>query len=100
MEKEEFDGFPLGTVVEAALNGVAVLITDELNQNHVFKPNEDLIIIDSNPESIVNHTIDLIENPGKLYSIARKGKEKFSEIYSNEIQMNYRIAVLQNEISK
>lgn len=98
--KGAFDGFPLGTVVEAALNGVAVLITDELKQNNTFTPNIDLILIDNNPDSIIKHIIFLIENPEKLYSISQKGKQKFDEVYSNEMQMKPRITLLQNEITK
>nr|WP_264525306.1 glycosyltransferase family 4 protein [Flavobacterium sp. N502536] len=100
LSKGAFDGFPLGTVVEAALNGVTVLITDELKQNSTFIPNVDLILIDSNSDSIRNHIIDLIENPEKLYSISQNGQQKFLKVYSNEIQMKPRISLLQNEIAQ
>jgi glycosyltransferase involved in cell wall biosynthesis len=98
--KGAFDGFPLGTVVEAVLNGVVVLITDELKQNNVFVSNVDLIIIESEINSIRKEITSLINSPEKLYSISEKGKEKFLEVYSNEIQMLPRIILLQNEISK
>ena len=98
--KGAFDGFPLGTVVEAALNGVCVLITDELKQNNTFRDNVHLILIESNQDSIMQHVIDLIENPEKLYSISQNGKEKFIEVYSNKIQMEPRITLLQNEIAQ
>lgn len=96
--KGAFDGFPLGTVVEAALNGVCVLITDELKQNNAFVPNVDLILIDSDIDSIVKNIINLIENPQKIYLISQNGKEKFIQVYSNETQMKPRIAILLNEI--
>ncbi|UWY28617.1 glycosyltransferase [Flavobacterium sp. TR2] len=98
--KGGFDGFPLGTVVEAALNGVVVLIADELKQNSLFIQNEDLIIIDSTSESIMKHIVELIENPQKLYGISQKGRQKFREIYSNEIQMSPRITLIKSEIAK
>lgn len=98
--KGSFDGFPLGTVVEAALNGVVSLITDELNQNSVFITNEDLIIIESKSSSIEKEIIALIEQPEKLYLISKKGREKFMEVYSNEIQMKPRIELLKKEIAK
>lgn len=98
LSKGAFDGFPLGTVVEAVLNGVVVLLTDELKLNSVFKPDEEIILIDSNSESILEKINYLIENPEKMYLISKKGRQKFLKIYSNEIQMKPRIAVLENEI--
>lgn len=98
--KGAFDGFPLGTVVEATFNGVVSLITDELNQNSVFITNEDLIIIESKSSSIEKEIIALIEQPEKLYLVSKKGREKFMEVYSNEIQMKPRIELLKKEISK
>ncbi|MBO9585964.1 MAG: glycosyltransferase [Flavobacterium sp.] len=98
--KGAFDGFPLGTVVEAVLNGVVALVTDEFEQNTAFISNEDLIIIDSNSGSILSHVVSLIENPQKLYSISRKGKQKIMEVYSNKVQMDPRINLLKNEIAK
>ena len=98
--KGAFDGFPLGTVVEAALNGVVALISDELKQNDIFKPNEELIIIESKSSSIEKQIVDLIHHPEKLYMISEKGREKFMKVYSNEIQMKPRIEILQKEIEK
>lgn len=98
--KGAFDGFPLGTVVEATFNGVVSLITDELNQNSVFITNEDLIIIESKSSSIEKEIIALIEQPEKLYLISKKGREKFMEVYSNEIQMKLRIELLNKEIAR
>lgn len=100
LDKGAFDGFPLGTVVEAALNGVVSLITDELNQNSVFITNEDLIIIESESSLIEKEIITLIKQPEKLYLISKKGREKFMEIYSNEVQMKPRVELLKKEIAK
>lgn len=100
INKGAFDGFPLGTVIEAALNGVVVLITDDLKQNTIFIPNEDLIIIESDSSSIQKEIIDLINQPEKLHLISEKGKKKFAQVYSNEVQMKPRIEVLKKEILK
>lgn len=94
-----FDGFPLGTVVEAALNGVTVLITDELKQNTAFIDNEELIIIESNVSFIENAVINLINNPDKLRIISEKGRKKFMKIYSNEVQMKPKIDLLKQLIA-
>lgn len=100
LSKGAFDGFPLGTVIEACFNGVVPLITDELKQNNIFINNEDLIIIESNSTSIKNEIISLIECPEKLYLISKRSREKFIKVYSNQMQMEPRIQILNKEIEK
>jgi glycosyltransferase involved in cell wall biosynthesis len=99
LSKGAFDGFPLGTAVEAALNGVVCLIADNLKQNVTFIQNEDLIIINNVSEQIENEVINLISNPEKLYKISEQGRQKFINVYSNEYQMKPRINVLQELIA-
>ncbi len=93
-----FDGFPLGTVIEAALNGVMVILSDGLEQNTAFVDQQEVVIVESNSESIENVLINLIENPPQIKEIGNKGKLKFQKIYSNEIQMNPRIEILKEII--
>ncbi|WP_316632859.1 glycosyltransferase family 4 protein [uncultured Flavobacterium sp.] len=96
--KGAFDGFPLGTVIEAVLNNVVAIVTDNLNQNTVFDSGKEIIITNGDVSSIENEIIDLIENPEKLIDISQKGRSKFLEIYSNDYQMNPRIKLLSEEI--
>jgi len=96
--KGAFDGFPLGTVIEAVLNGVVAIVTDNLNQNTVFENGKEIIIANDDVVSFEREVINLIENPEKLCEISRNGRNKFLEIYSNEYQMNPRIELLVNEI--
>ncbi|GAA3779623.1 glycosyltransferase [Flavobacterium ginsengiterrae] len=96
LNKGSFDGFPLGTVVEAMLNENVALVTDQLKQNYVFNSKEELIIIEESVGCIEKEVIYLIENPKILYSIAEKGRKKVVEIYSNEYQMRPRIEILKN----
>ncbi len=100
LDKGSFDGFPLGTVVEAVFNGCVAIVSDLLNQNVVFVNNKEILIVRSDVQEIEEKIIDLINNPDKLLSISRKGNQKFNKIYSNEIQMNPRIELLKNEIKK
>lgn len=100
LNKGSFDGFPLGTVVEAVLNGVVALVTDELKQNNIFINQEDLMIIEPESRSIEKSVIALIEKPSLLHAISQKGREKFCEVYSNTIQMNSRIEILKQELFK
>lgn len=95
-----FDGFPLGTVVEAVFNGVVALVTDKLHQNTLFVNNEEIIIIESTVESIEKEIINLINKPEKIYSISKSGRKKFLKVFSNAVQMHTRIELLKNEIAK
>jgi len=99
LEKGAFDGFPLGTVVEAAFNGVVGLVTDSLKQNDTFADGEELIII-TDANSIVSKILELIENPERLHRISIGGRQKFLKIYSHEMQYPSRLELLQNEIKK
>jgi glycosyltransferase involved in cell wall biosynthesis len=98
LSKGSFDGFPLGTAVEAALNGVVCIISDELKQNVVFSNNEDLIIIDNNSSSLYREVEELILTPQKLFNISTNGRKKFMLVYSNELQIKPRIKLLQKLI--
>lgn len=100
LDKGSFDGFPLGTVVEAVLNGVIALLSDQLNQNNIFDNYKEIVIIESNASKIEIEILDLINNPQKLYDLLKNGREKFVEVYSNKIQMKPRIELLENEIIK
>lgn len=94
LNNKQFDGFPLGTVVEAAFNGVAVIISDCLKQNAFFIEGEEIIIIENTVESIEIAVVNLINNPDKLKNISQKGRDKFLKIYSNAMQIDPRIKLL------
>ncbi|MEO7975765.1 glycosyltransferase family 4 protein [Flavobacterium sp.] len=96
--KGAFDGFPLGTVIEAVVNNVVAIVTDNLNQNTVFENGEEIIITNGDVSSIEKEIINLIQNPEILLAISQKGRNKFLEIYSNDYQMNPRIKLLSEEI--
>jgi glycosyltransferase involved in cell wall biosynthesis len=96
--KGAFDGFPLGTAVEAALNGVLVLAADELNENRMFENQNDIIIIESTWESVCYEIESLIAVPERIQQISSNSKEKFKIIYSNNFQMGKRIELISKEI--
>lgn len=98
LHKGAFDGFPLGTVIEAALNNVVVLMTDELEQNETFIPDVDFILIQSTAISIVEAVERLMTNDELAQRIKENSLQKFRTVYSNETQMNPRIAVLKKYI--
>lgn len=91
-----FDGFPLGAVVEAALNGVIPIVTDELHQNDSFI--DEIVICEPKAESFVQEVEKLIQ--GKDFkNISTKVQSKFREVYSNENQLNKRILIIDDLIN-
>ena len=100
LNKGSFDGFPLGTVVEAVFNGCVAIVTDSLKQNEYFVHNEDIIIVDHDQKTIENEIIDLIHNRNRLNSISSKGKIKFKEIFSHKNQLQDRFDLLRDSINK
>lgn len=92
-----FDGFPLGAVVEAALNGVIPIVTDELKQNSHFTESE-VIIIKPNAEDILRTIKKLIRHEKTVHSMSQNTQLKFREIYSHENQLNERLKILDQYI--
>lgn len=91
-----FDGFPLGCSVEAALCGVAVFCTDPLSQNIHFTNGKDIVIISTDIQDIIKKITYYYNTPDKLYDISKLGKEKFSEVFDEEIQSQVRIQLFDN----
>lgn len=92
-----FDGFPLGAVVEAVLNGVVPIVTDELNQNAIFSSDE-IIIVKPNAEEIVVKIEELISNPKSLNLVSVNAQKKFREIYRDSYQLDKRIDFIKKHI--
>ncbi|WFR59246.1 glycosyltransferase family 4 protein [Anaerocolumna sp. AGMB13025] len=90
-----FDGFPTGCCIDAALHGVGVLCSDLLNQNTSFVNGKDICIISLDPASITANILDYYSDPKKLYQMSECGQAKFREVFDFEDQMSRRAAVLQ-----
>jgi hypothetical protein len=65
-----------------------------LNQNFIFKDGTEIVIIKNEVSSIVNATEYFIKQPQALELIGQNVRKKFAAVYSNEYQMNKRLAVL------
>jgi hypothetical protein len=92
------DGFPTGCCTEAALNGVAVLCTDPLGENgrdvRRFIPDEEICLIGTDRERIVQQILAYRDRPSQLYDMARRGQARCRELYSAERQLAPREALL------
>jgi len=92
--KGAFDGFPLGTVADAALSGVAIFCTDYLHENQAFVPGKDIEIINNDPQHLADTLTDYYEKYDRLIELGRNGRMKFAEVFSVEKQMMPRVALL------
>jgi lipopolysaccharide transport system ATP-binding protein len=90
----EFDGFPSGACVEAALCGVAVLTSDELNQNRGYRVGEEILVCTPEPEAIVATLHPLIRDTTQLVSIAEAGRRRTITLYSAATQLVPRTRLL------
>lgn len=97
--KGAFDGFPLGTVIEAALNEVAVMLTDCFEENKYFEDGKELVIIQPDVADMMEKFETYFNEAGSFYKIAQQGKLKFQSIYSNEYQMKPRLQLLQSSLT-
>jgi lipopolysaccharide transport system ATP-binding protein len=83
----EFDGFPTGTCVEAALCGVALICSDELNQNRYYAVGEDLLICPPEEDDLVQCMEELLQDPARLLTIRQNGRKKTVSLYRPEAQL-------------
>ena len=93
-----FDGFPTGACVEAALCGVAIMATDALNQNPGFIDNASIFMLEYDDESIPNQIAEKIRHllvcPELLNRVANEGQALSISLYSPESQIATRQAIL------
>ena len=92
----DLDGAPNVANVEAGVAGVAIFITDELDQCTEYRSGEELEIIPSEPITISNRILHYFKNPQKLYKLARRGQNKMALVHGYERQIKPRLSLLNN----
>lgn len=91
----EFDGFPTGCCVQAALCGTAVFSTDILNLNKQFVDGKEIVIVKKDINEIVSKIVYYATNIKELYALSMNGRNKFMQIFDTKSQIARRIQVLQ-----
>ena len=89
-----FDGFPTGSCVEAGLNGVAILCSDQLGQNMHLSDRKDIIITSNSADEITTVLIYYYNHPQELRRIGQAGQQRMQELFSYKSQMMPRLAIL------
>jgi lipopolysaccharide transport system ATP-binding protein len=90
----EFDGFPTGSCVEAALCGVAVLSSDELNQNRGYRVGEEILVCTPEPEAIAATLDPVIRDTAQLAALAEAGRRRTIMLYGAAAQLVPRTRIL------
>jgi len=93
-----FDGFPTGCCVEAALCGVAVMATDALSQNPGYVDNESIFLLDASgtplAQQIESRIRILASNSGILSAVGRTGQAFTRHFYAPQRQIGARQRIL------
>ena len=91
-----FDGFPTACCIEAALQGVAVACTDELQLNTQLEDGNQVLIIRPDADKIVEKLLPLFAQPHRLANIGRHGRMRFAQVFAHKAQLPPRINVLRH----
>ncbi len=99
-----FDGFPTGCCVEAALCGVAVMATDALQQNPGYVDDESIFLLDSGDlplaHQIESHLRRLANQPHALKKVGKSGQALTRKLYAPEHQIGQRQRILREVAAK
>ena len=93
-----FDGFPTGCCVEAALCGVAIMATDALQQNPGYVDGESIYLL-SDPNQTLARQIEnrirpLLAQPSAIASVAQAGQALTRRLYDPQRQIGERQRIL------
>ena len=91
-----FDGFPTTTCVEAGLQEVAVLCTDELRQNRSFADGRDIVIVQPTVNDVMDRLMQLIGEPERIAAIGESGRRRMNELYCSDVQIRPRVELLRS----
>jgi glycosyltransferase involved in cell wall biosynthesis len=101
LAKGAFDGIPTGSALEAGACGVAMFCSDQLKlTDGVFAHGENIVIIATETDSIVNEVWRYREDPGKMYLIGEKGRNTIKEMYGSQRQLESRTQIIQEVIDR
>ncbi|MEO7016693.1 MAG: glycosyltransferase family 4 protein [Leifsonia sp.] len=90
-----FDGFPLGSVVEAALCGAGIVATDALEQNRLFMDGRNVLIVQPTADDIVLRIRELIDAPGGIGRLSQAGLAVARRHYGVDSQLWARLGVME-----
>ena len=91
-----FDGFPTAACVEAGLQEVAVVCSDELHLNRSFVDGRDIVIVRPAVDDIMDRLMWLIGEPERIAAIGRSGRKRMNEVFCSDAQIRPRVELLRS----
>jgi len=91
-----FDGFPTGCSVAAALDGVAVFCTDELQLNPCFRDGDEIVIVRPEAGDLVDKVQCYLNDPAKLAALAKRGQAAMQRVFSHSAQLSPRLELIRS----
>jgi hypothetical protein len=99
LSAKAFDGFPLGSVIEAALCGAGIVATDALDQNRLFMDGRNILIVQPSADDIVHRILELIDAPGGIGRLAQAGLAVARRGYGVDSQLWARLGVMNDALA-
>lgn len=99
LSAKAFDGFPLGSVIEAALCGAGIVATDALDQNRLFMDGRNILIVQPSADDIVRRIAELIDTPGGVRRLAQAGLSVARRHYGVDSQLWGRLRVMNEALA-
>jgi hypothetical protein len=88
----KFDGFPL--VTDAGICGVAMFVSDPLGQNEDFVQGQELEIIRTEPDDVVERLLPYCSDPARLRDMSVRGQRRISQLRNKEEKLAAKAAIL------
>jgi glycosyltransferase involved in cell wall biosynthesis len=95
-----FDGFPLGTSIEAGICGSVVMMSDLLNENESFVDNHDFLLINNEIDEMLRKTDRLISNPEIMQSFVVNFRESIFKFSNNNIALTKKNNFIKNVLKE
>ena len=90
-----FDSFPTMGIVEASLQGAAMICSDVLGMNDVYRDGVQIIVAPPEADELTRVVRELKQNPKRLRAIARAGQKRSRELFSPSAQLKPRFEILE-----
>ncbi|WP_432450177.1 glycosyltransferase [Aliiroseovarius marinus] len=93
----KFDGFPL--VIDAGYCGVAMFVTDPMNQNEEYISGKNIEIITRDKDDIAHRILKYLKKPKALMKLSKKGQDIVIRTRDRDQHMSQKIEYLRQEMA-
>ena len=90
-----FDSLPTMGIVEASLQGAAMICSDVLGMNDRYADGVEIIIAPPQVDALYRAVASLKADPKRLRALARAGQRRSRELFSSHRQLRERFALLE-----